>query len=83
MTASAYLRTTQIRIRPTTAEPIPTTLKILSGVAMALFIARRIQAGLAANIRPSSTNRIPTPMRKSANAMDLIGLKPLLKLFFW
>src|SRR5665213_4486315 len=50
--------------------------RILSGVASALFIARRIQAGLAANIRPSSTNRTPTPMRKSANAMDLIGLEP-------
>src|SRR5262249_23224444 len=49
---------------------------MLSGVASALFIALRIQAGLAANISPSSTNRIPTPMRKSANAMDLIGLEP-------
>ena len=46
------------------------------GVAIALFIARRIQAGLAANISPSITNRMPTPMRKSANAMDLIGLEP-------
>jgi hypothetical protein len=45
----------------------------LSGVVNAFFIAWRIQAGLAANKRPSSTNRIPTPMRKSANAMDLIG----------
>ena len=52
---------------------MPTALKMLSGVANALFIARRIQAGLAANIRPYSTNRIPRPMRKSANAMDLIG----------
>src|SRR5262249_56044456 len=49
---------------------------MLSGVASALFIALRIQAGLAANISPSSTNRIPTPMRKSVNAMDLIGLEP-------
>src|SRR3981189_1779467 len=49
---------------------------MLSGVASALFMARRIQAGLAANSRPSSTNRMPTPMRKSTNAMDLIGLKP-------
>src|SRR5882757_7544765 len=55
---------------------MPTARRILSGVASALFIARRIQAGLAANIRPSSTNRIPTPMRKSANAMDLIGWQP-------
>src|SRR6266481_3262867 len=61
---------------------MPTARKMLSGVASALFIARRIQAGLAANIRPSSTNRIPTPMRKSANAMDLIGLEPpVFKLF--
>jgi hypothetical protein len=56
-----------------TAETMPTIRKILSGVASALFIARRIQAGLAANIRPSSTKRMPTPMRKSVNAMDLIG----------
>src|ERR1700730_5079965 len=70
------LRPPQIRIRPATAEPMPTTRRILSGVASALFIARRIQAGLAANSRPSSTNRIPTPMRKSANAMDLIVLEP-------
>src|SRR5258708_33593926 len=55
---------------------MPTTRRMLSGVASALFIARRIQAGLAANSRPSSTNRIPTPMRKSANAMDLIGWEP-------
>src|SRR5438105_12350826 len=55
---------------------MPTMRKILSGVASALFMARRIQAGLAANIRPSSTNRIPTPMRKSVNAMDLIGWQP-------
>src|SRR4051794_28038188 len=49
---------------------------MLSGVASALFMARRIHEGLAANNRPSITNRIPKPMRKSANAMDLIGLKP-------
>src|SRR5258708_36906025 len=55
---------------------MPTTRRILSGVASALVMARRIQAGLAANIRPSSTNRIPTPMRKSVNAMDLIGWQP-------
>src|SRR5438067_12144275 len=48
---------------------------------MALFIALRIQAGLAANIKPSSTNRMPKPMRKSANAMDLIGLEPPVVLF--
>jgi hypothetical protein len=71
-----YRRTTQIRIRPATADPMPTARKILSGVSSALFIALRIQAGLAANIRPSSTNRMPKPMRKSANAMDLIGPKP-------
>ena len=58
-----------------TADPMPTARRMLSGVASALFMARRIQAGLAANSRPSSTNRIPKPMRKSANAMDLIGLK--------
>src|SRR6202035_4001560 len=69
-------RTAQIRTSPATADPMPTARRILSGVASALFMARRIQAGPAANIRPSSTNRIPTPMRKSANAMDLIGLKP-------
>src|SRR3954463_517690 len=63
-------------MRPATAEPIPTARKILSGVPSALFIARRIHEGLAANNRPSSTNRIPTPMRKSANAMDLIGRQP-------
>src|ERR1700710_1394951 len=63
-------------MRPATADPSPTARRILSGVANALFIARRIQAGLAANSRPSSTNRIPTPMRKSANAMDLIRLYP-------
>src|ERR1700759_3047255 len=55
---------------------MPTARSTLSGVASALFIALRIQAGLAANISPSSTNRIPRPMRKSANAMDLIGLEP-------
>jgi len=71
-----HRRTTQIRINPTTAEPMPAARKILSGVASALFIARRIQAGLAANSRPSNTNKIPTPMRKSANAMDLIGWQP-------
>src|ERR1700731_2450031 len=71
-----YLRTAQIRISPATADPMPTTRRILSGVESALFMARRIQAGLAANNNPSSTNRMPTPMRKSANAMDLIGLKP-------
>ena len=71
-----YRRTNQISNNPTTADPIPTIRKILSGVASALFMARRIQAGLAANIRPSSTNRIPRPMRKSANAMDLIGRHP-------
>ena len=37
--------------------------------------------GLAANIKPSSTNRMPKPMRKSANAMDLIGLEPPVVLF--
>src|SRR4051812_28883592 len=52
-----------------------------SGVASALFIALRIQAGLAANSSPSSTNRIPRPMRKSANAMDLIGPEPPVTLF--
>jgi len=62
--------------RPATADPIPTARRTLSGVESALFMARRIQAGLAANIRPSMTNRIPTPMRKSTNAMDLIGRKP-------
>src|SRR5215472_6280947 len=69
-------RITQIRIRPSTAEPIPTARRMLSGVAMALFIARRIQVGLAANISPSITNRMAKPMRKSANAKDLIGLEP-------
>src|SRR5947208_13311920 len=54
---------------------MPTTRSTLSGVAMALFMALRIQAGLAANIKPSSTNRMPKPMRKSVNAMDLIGLE--------
>src|SRR5882672_6360620 len=68
--------TNQIRIKPATADPMPTARRILSGVASALFIARRIQAGLAANIRPSSTKRMPTPMRKSVNAMDLIGKQP-------
>jgi hypothetical protein len=43
---------------------------------MALFIARRIQPGLAVNSKPSRKNRIPTPMRKSAKAMDLIGWEP-------
>src|ERR1700692_4579871 len=64
---------------------MPTARRMLSGVASALFIARRIQAGLAANIRPSSTNRMPTPMRKSANAMDLIGLQPPVgrSFYFW
>src|SRR3977135_2399527 len=76
MTVNDYRRTNQISTRPTTAETMPTTRRILSGVASALFIARRIQAGLAANSRPSSTKRIPTPMRKSANAMDLIVLEP-------
>src|ERR1700682_1777465 len=71
-----------MRIKPATADPMPTTRRILSGVASALFMARRIQAGLAANSNPSSTNRIPTPMRKSANAMDLIGLKPPVLIFF-
>src|SRR3954463_6378520 len=68
-------------MRPATAEPIPTARKILSGVASALFMARRIHEGLAANNRPSITNRIPTPMRKSANAMDLIRLKPPARCF--
>src|SRR3954447_6500297 len=68
-----YRRTNQISTRPRTADPMPTARRMLSGVASALFIARRIQAGLAANNRPSNTNRIPTPMRKSANARDLIG----------
>src|SRR6185437_6447152 len=66
----------QIRTRPATAAPIPTARRIGSGVAIALFIARRIQVGLAANSNPSITNRMPTPMRNSANAMDLIGLEP-------
>jgi hypothetical protein len=35
-------------------------------------MALRMKAGLAANRMPSSTNRIPMPMRKSTNAMDLI-----------
>src|ERR1700738_4026960 len=77
-----YRRTAHIRIRPATAEPMPTARRMLSGVASALFMARRIQAGLAANNNPSSTNRIPTPMRKSANAMDLIGLQPPVLIFF-
>ena len=68
-----YRRTSQTRIKPATADPMPTARRIWSGIAIALFIARRIQVGLAANMMPSSTNRIPTPMRKSANAMDLIG----------
>src|SRR5215471_8004276 len=55
---------------------MPTARRMLSGVASALFMARRIQAGLAANIKPSITNRTPRPMRKSANAMDLIGWEP-------
>jgi hypothetical protein len=50
---------------------------------MALFMALRIQFGLAANIKPSSTNRMPKPMRKSANAMDLIGLEPPVVLFLF
>ena len=70
------------RIRPTTAEPIPTTRRIFSGISAALCMARRIQEGLAANNRPSSTNKIPNPMRKSANAMDLIGRKPPVGLLF-
>src|SRR5690242_13427170 len=69
-------RTTQISIKPTTAEPMPTTRKTLSGIACALFIARRIQFGLAANIKPSNTNTRARPMRKSANARDLIGRQP-------
>ena len=52
-----YRRTTQISTSPTTAETMPTIRRMLSGVASALFIARRIQAGLAANIRPSSTKQ--------------------------
>src|SRR5207244_4119327 len=76
MTVNPYRRTNQIRTRPMTAETMPTIRRILSGVASALFIARRIQAGLAANIRPSSTQRMPTPTRKSVNAMDLIGWQP-------
>src|ERR1700693_978288 len=76
-------RTTQIRIRPATADPMPTARRMLSGVASALFMARRIQAGLAANIKPSITNRMPTPMRKSENAMDLIGLEPPICCFYW
>src|ERR1700739_1941753 len=55
---------------------MPTARRMLSGVAMPLFIARRIQVGLAANISPSITNRMAKPMRKSANAKDLIGLEP-------
>src|SRR6516162_9069711 len=55
---------------------MPTARRILSGVAIALFMALRIQVGLAANIRPSNTKRIPRPMRKSEYAMDLIGLEP-------
>src|SRR5262249_12340447 len=69
-------RTTQIRIRPTTAEPMPTARRILSGIDSALFIARRIQTGPAANINPSNTNSRAIPMRKSANARDLIGRQP-------
>src|SRR5438105_15567967 len=52
---------------------MPTARRMLSGVSSALFMALRIKAGLAANRMPSSTNRIPRPMRKSTNAMDLIG----------
>src|ERR1700694_1019148 len=62
---------------------MPTPRRMLSGIASALFMARRIQAGLAANINPSSTNRIPTPMRKSTNAMDLIGSKPPAGCYFF
>src|SRR3984893_10229578 len=71
-----WRRTAQIRISPVAAELLATTRRILSGVASALFMALRIDAGLAANNNPSNTNRMPTPMRKSANAMDLIGLEP-------
>lgn len=79
-----YLRTAQISTSPATAEPIPTMRRMLSGVASALFIARRIQAGLAANRMPSSTNRIPNPMRKSPNAMDSSdGSLPLDTCCFW
>ena len=39
-------RTTQIRINPATAEPMPTARRILSGVTSALFIAR-LQPGRA------------------------------------
>src|SRR5579864_7871543 len=70
-----YLRTAQITISPTTAEPMPAARRTGSGVSSALLIARRIQPGIAANNKPSITNRIPKPMRKSANAMDLIGAK--------
>src|SRR5206468_4020909 len=66
----------QITIRPATAEAMPTARRMLSGISIALFMARRMKAGLAANRMPSSTNRIPTPMRKSTNAMDLIGPRP-------
>src|SRR4051812_16000156 len=45
-------RTSHIRISPATADPIPTTRRMLSGVASALFMARRIQDGLAANNNP-------------------------------
>src|SRR6516165_7518324 len=75
-------RIAQIRIKPNTADPIPTARRMLSGVASAAFMARRIQAGLAANSSPSSTNRMPTPMRKSANPMDLIELEPPPAAFF-
>src|SRR5437764_9767383 len=49
-----YRRTSQIRTRPATADPMPTTRRILSGVIAALFMARRIHDGLAANNRPSN-----------------------------
>ena len=82
MMVNTYRRTNQISTRPATAETMPTIRRTLSGVANALFIARRIQAGLAANIRPSSTKRMPTPTMKSVNAMDLIGYQPPLSSAF-
>ena len=75
MTVSTYRRTT--RSAPNhDRETMPTIRRNIVRRRQRVFIARRIHAGLAGEHQASSTKRMPTPMRKSVNAMDLIGYQP-------
>jgi hypothetical protein len=60
-----YPRTSQTRRTPITAEPIPTSRKVASGVSVTCAIARFTEAGNAAKRMPSIAKTKPIATRKS------------------